>query len=388
MVGKLTKAEGDNKNMAKEINDMRLVINTTDKEELMKIIEEQKRKMCNMEEENINIFNENTYFKEESQKAFQNRKDLEIVFQITINDLNHIILKKDEEIQNLLTTIASETRTETSPGTSLEAPPGTSPGTASGTTPETAPHIAPPSENPLWRPFEDRAVVSPPALDSPPIQEVDECVQSVQCNGNCEHVVCHKVTFNDCKQKFSDKVSMMDHKQDSDHPSRKKCNKPDCERGERCWYVHRNIVPLGNQQTAQENTSFTCNDCQQIFSERSALMFHKKRTHPSNIICKNFLNGHCRQGNDGERCWYRHEILPTLALNVARPQIILPPPGSPNWDQDFPVIPTMGRSSMVGLQQQMMVTLQRQKQEQQLQQQQQHQQQMAIIMGQLVNLNM
>ena len=200
MVGKLTKAEGDNKNMAKEINDMRLVINTTDKEELMKIIEEQKRKMCNMEEENINIFNENTYFKEESQKAFQNRKYLEIVFQITINDLNQIILKKDEEIQNLLTTIALETRTETSPGTSLEAPPGTSPGTASGTTPETAPHIAPPSENPLWRPFEDRAVVSPPALDSPPIQEVDECVQSVQCNGNCEHVVCHKVTCNDCKQ--------------------------------------------------------------------------------------------------------------------------------------------------------------------------------------------
>ena len=79
--------------MEKEINDMRLVINTTDKEELMKIIEEHKRKIYNMEEENINISNEKTYFQEESQKAFQNRKDLEIVFQITINDLNQIILK-------------------------------------------------------------------------------------------------------------------------------------------------------------------------------------------------------------------------------------------------------------------------------------------------------
>ena len=34
-----------------------------------------------MEEENIKLFNdEKKYFKEESQKAFQNSKDLEVVF--------------------------------------------------------------------------------------------------------------------------------------------------------------------------------------------------------------------------------------------------------------------------------------------------------------------
>ena len=33
------------------------------------------------------------YFKEDSQKAFQNRKDLEVVFQIRIEDLKQIILK-------------------------------------------------------------------------------------------------------------------------------------------------------------------------------------------------------------------------------------------------------------------------------------------------------
>ena len=38
------------------------------------------------------------YFKEDSQKAFQNSKDLEVVFWITIADLKQLILKKDKEI--------------------------------------------------------------------------------------------------------------------------------------------------------------------------------------------------------------------------------------------------------------------------------------------------
>ena len=42
------------------------------------------------------------YFKEDSQKAFQNRKYLEVVFKITIDNLKQIILKKDEAIQNFL----------------------------------------------------------------------------------------------------------------------------------------------------------------------------------------------------------------------------------------------------------------------------------------------
>ena len=39
------------------------------------------------------------YFKEDCQKAFQNRKDLEVVFQIRFDDLKQIILIKDEAIQ-------------------------------------------------------------------------------------------------------------------------------------------------------------------------------------------------------------------------------------------------------------------------------------------------
>ena len=89
--------------LTRDINDMRAVINTSAPgpgEEGTKTIEDQKRKMGIMEEENIKLFNDKLYFKEESQKAFQNNKDLEVVFQVRVDDLNQIILKKDEAIQN------------------------------------------------------------------------------------------------------------------------------------------------------------------------------------------------------------------------------------------------------------------------------------------------
>ena len=91
----------------------------------------------------------------------------------------------------------------------------------------------------------------------------DECVVNVRCEGNCEHVTCHEeinhsdenraegqpkttqvekeipVRCHNCKEQFKDKVTMMDHKHDSDHPSKRKCNKfPDCERAKECWFVH------------------------------------------------------------------------------------------------------------------------------------------------------
>ena len=233
--------------------------------------------------------------------------------------------------------------------------------------------------------------------EHPPVQ-VDECIQNVSCEGDCQHKSCgnritqkseeHKVTCNSCKQKFRDKNTMMDHKRDSDHPSKHKCNKfPECERGDQCWYVHgKQIVQQGTHRKAQENPTFACNVCEQVFTDRNIMMFHKKRVHPSNIMCSNFLNGYCRRGISGEFCWYKHEAQHTPAPNVARPPNILPPPGSPSWDTDFPPHPTMGQSPMVGMKQQVLVILQQQRQEQQIQQQK-HQQQMAVMMNQLMNLN-
>ena len=66
MVEKLKKAEGENKGLTKDINDMRAVINSSAPslgEEGTKIIEDLKRQMVCMEEENIKLFNEEIYFK-------------------------------------------------------------------------------------------------------------------------------------------------------------------------------------------------------------------------------------------------------------------------------------------------------------------------------------
>ena len=209
---------------------------------------------------------------------------------------------------------------------------------------EVAPQEAPQEVNlvnQIWRP-----------PGHPPVT-VDECVENVSCEGNCEHVKCltkttwvenrKPVTCHDCKNKFKDKVAMMNHKRDSDHPSKKKCNKfPDCERAEECWYMHRTeMLPQISKRTSQEATHLACNVCEQIFNQRNELMFHRKRAHPSNIVCRNFLAGYCRRGASGENCWYRHDQLPTNVTNVARLPVSLPPPGSTSWESDFPLHPAM-----------------------------------------------
>ena len=59
-----------------------------------------------MEKENIYLFNEEKpYFKEDSQKAFQNRKTLEVVLQIRNNDFKQIKLRKKESISHFLVEI-------------------------------------------------------------------------------------------------------------------------------------------------------------------------------------------------------------------------------------------------------------------------------------------
>ena len=132
----------------------------------------------------------------------------------------------------------------------------------------------------------------------------------------------------------------------------------------------------------------TCNTCQNDFSDKNELMHHKKREHPSNIICKHFLDGNCRRSaNNGAMCWYRHDQLPMTAPNVNRSNLIIPAPGTTSWNMNFPQLPTSSQGSVVGLQQQMMLIWQQQKQEQH-NQQAQHQQHMAAMMSQLMNLNM
>ena len=72
MVEKLQKAEGENKGLTKDINDMRAVINTSAPslgEEGTKTIEDLKRQMVLMEEENIKLFNEKNIFQRRFPKS-------------------------------------------------------------------------------------------------------------------------------------------------------------------------------------------------------------------------------------------------------------------------------------------------------------------------------
>ena len=50
---------------------------------------------------------------------------------------------------------------------------------------------------------------------------------------------------------------MMDNKRDSDtdHPSKKKCNQPDCQKS-KCWYVHKNLMPTSNDVINQQDIPF------------------------------------------------------------------------------------------------------------------------------------
>ena len=139
--------------------------------------------------------------------------------------------------------------------------------------------------------------------------QVDECVNNMRCEGNCNHVTRHKepnhgeitpVTCYDCKKQFKDKATMMDHKRDSDHPSKRKCHRlPDYEKGSLCWFVHSvQVCPQTPSRAPAHPTVFTCRDCEQVFCDRNDLMFHKKRAHPSNIMCSveevylvNFVGG-------------------------------------------------------------------------------------------------
>ena len=67
------------------------------REERSKTIDDLNIQMVLIEEENIKLFNKKER-KNISKIAFQNRKDLEVVFQITIDYYKQIILKKDEPI--------------------------------------------------------------------------------------------------------------------------------------------------------------------------------------------------------------------------------------------------------------------------------------------------
>ena len=122
------------------------------------------------------------------------------------------------------------------------------------------------------------------------------------------------ITCNNCQQDFTSFWNLMNHRK-LEHPSNRKCRDfaiGACLRGDLCWYVHENVMELSSQNSQvvphQGEDKIQCYICKKEFSSKNEMMNHKKREHPSNIVCKNFCLGNCRRSE--EQGWYLHKIFP------------------------------------------------------------------------------
>ena len=154
------------------------------------------------------------------------------------------------------------------------------------------------------------------------IIKCDKCdFQSKQRNEIENHInQKHKITCYTCKEKFNIFSELITHRRNT-HPSNKKCRYfPDCSWGEECLYLHVENI---QQDISQEVHAFTCNICKNNFESKSAIMIHKKRTHPETVnICKDLDTNSCRRG--AMHCWFHHD--PNMFQPTApRPPIILLP---------------------------------------------------------------
>ena len=166
--------------------------------------------------------------------------------------------------------------------------------------------------------------------------QVDECVENIQCPGNCEHIGCkiiqceecsfktdsesrleshlrvtHRIICFTCKDAFKTFSEMIEHRSVT-HPSTKKCsNFPNCERGDLCLYKHKGSKNDATQENHVQgiNDPIACRICLSEFHDKNEMMIHRKSDHLNIVgICKNIEAGlTCRKGPD--HCWYRHDMM-------------------------------------------------------------------------------
>ena len=151
------------------------------------------------------------------------------------------------------------------------------------------------------------------------------------------------IKCNTCDLEFTSYWNMMNHRKQM-HPSNRKCrNFPgNCKHAELCWYVHdESMMELDSesQEPQPEEAQVKCYVCNKVFNSRNELMNHRKREHPSFILCKDFLSGNCRRSE--KECWYIHQtflprhvttsnvssnIVNSNPLSQSRQDIQAPPP--------------------------------------------------------------
>ena len=142
-----------------------------------------------------------------------------------------------------------------------------------------------------------------------------------------------------CQAEFRNYHDLMSHRKE-DHPSNKTCRyyiKGECHfSAEECWYLHK--VKPNSGDSDERNAEFQGFVCKNIFSSKYDLMEHKKKNHPSKILCTKFQKRECKRSS--EDCRYLH-VLSTSVPGVGSISSQNAPAQklSSVWQQDFPQLP-------------------------------------------------
>jgi hypothetical protein len=163
-----------------------------------------------------------------------------------------------------------------------------------------------------------------------------------------------------CKESFQGYTPLMEHRKEC-HTYNKVCRKfPGCPFENKCWYIHPEEMRIDEGQPTPHDIQLKCHKCGETFENKTTLMNHKKKDHPSNILCKYYMNSKCRRTS--EQCWFNHYISPQPPNPANQGQTIaevhtpvqpvqqvathvsgshVPSPPSPSLIQDFPrIIPS------------------------------------------------
>ena len=98
-----------------------------------------------------------------------------------------------------------------------------------------------------------------------------------------------------CKSEFRSYHNLMEHRKE-EQPSHKKCRyyiKGECFfSSEECWYIHDDIISSSEPEVIHNFEYYVCKN---MFSSKYDLLEHKKQNHPSKVPCKNFQKGTCER---------------------------------------------------------------------------------------------
>ena len=119
-------------------------------------------------------------------------------------------------------------------------------------------------------------------------------------------------TCNACKNVFSDKPDLMDHRRDNHKENRKKCKyrlKGTCIfNKDECWWSHDMTEQINLKQAPTEKEMFQCKTCEKTFQSRPETMKHRKQVHSETLPqCKSIVAGtECIFLKRG--CWFNHKV--------------------------------------------------------------------------------